>query len=107
MLDVGHHDFLVEVIEQVVKVTRIELERLVGRAGHVVKVLAAARLGGLVERAVQDEHGQGDQRELLLQPLVGAYHHRDASPSGLCGNVHHRAAAIDQRSIYFASGAGP
>src|SRR5215468_9551300 len=75
-LDVCHHLLLVEVVEQVVIVALVELEGLVLRARFLVKVLAAARLGGLVFRAMQDQHRQGDARELLLQPLVGANHLR-------------------------------
>src|SRR5258708_33077913 len=76
MLNVCDDALPSQVVEQIVKVTLVELESLVGRAGHVVEPLAAARLRCLVERAVQDEHWKRDERELLLQPLVGADHRR-------------------------------
>jgi hypothetical protein len=77
LLDVRQNDVLVDIVEQVVKVALVELERLVGRAGHLVKALATARLGGLVERAMPDKHGNGERPKLRLQPLVGAHHLRD------------------------------
>jgi hypothetical protein len=76
-LDVRQNDFFIDIVEQVVKVPLIEFQCLVGRASQVVKPLATTRLGGLVERAMQDEHRKGDQPKLLLQPLVGAHHLRD------------------------------
>lgn len=75
-LDVGHHYFLVDVVEEVVKVTFVELERFVGRAGLFIKVLAAAWFGRFVKRTVQDEDRQGDKVKFLFEPLVGAHHHR-------------------------------
>src|SRR5262245_6434528 len=78
LLDVRQNNFLVDVVEQIVEVPLVELQRLVGRASHVVEALAAAGLGRLVERAMQDKHGEGDQAKLLLQPLVGAHHLRDS-----------------------------
>src|SRR6266508_1494278 len=72
--DVREDDFLVDIAEQVVKMPLIEFQCLVGRAGHVIKVLAAAGPGDLVICAVHDQHRQGDLREPLLQPLVAAQH---------------------------------
>jgi len=41
---------------------------------HLVKALAAARLGRLVFSAVENENWQRDKRKLLLEALVGADH---------------------------------
>jgi len=72
--DVGHNFFLAEVVKQVVVVTLVELQRLVSGTGRVIKTLAATWLGGLVLGPVQDEYRQGDQGELLLEPIIRAHH---------------------------------
>src|SRR5256885_6780285 len=62
-LDVVHHNLLVDVVQEVVEVPVVELQRLVARAGRLVEPLAAARLRRPVGRAVEDEHRQRDQRK--------------------------------------------
>src|SRR5579859_2297401 len=72
--DVGHHALLADVAQQVVEVAVVQPERLVRRAGLVEEELAAMRLRRPVGLAVQDQNGQGDLVELLLEALVGAHH---------------------------------
>ena len=52
----------------------VQLERLVARPGRVVELPAAARLRGLVVRAVKDEQRKLEVRELVLEAVVGADH---------------------------------
>src|SRR6267378_922409 len=47
-LDVRHHDVLVDVVEQIVKVAVVQLEGCVVRTGQVVEALAPARLRRLI-----------------------------------------------------------
>src|SRR5260370_541303 len=72
--NVAHDALLADVVERVVVVAVVELQRLVARAGRVEEELAAARLRGLVARAVDDQKQPLDERKLFLQPLVGAHH---------------------------------
>ena len=62
--DVGHHPLLVEIVEQVVEVPVVQLQRLVLRAGSVVEQLAAASLARFVGGAVKDQQRQGDDAEM-------------------------------------------
>ena len=71
--------FLADVVEQVVVVPLVELERLVLGSGGLVEELAAVADGGLVVGAVHDEHRQRDARELFPEPLVGANQRRDGN----------------------------
>ena len=50
--------FLADVVEQIVVVPFVELQRLILGAGVVVELLAAARFRRLVDGAVHDEHRQ-------------------------------------------------
>ena len=70
--DVGHHHLAVEVAEQVVEVAVVELEGLVLGAGLVEEELAAVGAGRLVGGAVQDQERQLEEREVALDPVVGA-----------------------------------
>src|SRR6185436_18050187 len=70
--DVGHDVLLAHVIEKVVVVVPVELERLVGRADFALKALASARAGHVVGGSVNDEDRQGDRGGAPGQPLVGA-----------------------------------
>jgi len=66
-------DFLLaEIVEEVVLVPLVELQRLVGRARVLVEVLDGPAHGGLVGGAVQDQQRQGDLAEGVVKPLVGA-----------------------------------
>ncbi len=69
-MDVLHDHALVDVIEEVVKIPLVELQRFVDGADPVVKVLAAGRLRILVEGAVQDQDWQSNRRKFLLESLV-------------------------------------
>ena len=60
----------------VVKGSLIELQGLVCRARHVVKELAAGRLRIFVERAVENQDWQRDERKTLLDPFIGTDHCR-------------------------------
>ena len=71
LLDICDHDFFVDIVEKVVDVPLVQLQGLIGRPGLLVEVLAAARLGGLVGGAMEDEQGQSDLGELAPQPVVG------------------------------------
>src|SRR5215813_8496990 len=72
--DFGHHCFLAEVVERIVVIAFVQFQCLVTSAGSVIKVLAAARPGRTVCRAVNDQHRQRDLRKLLLQPFIRANH---------------------------------
>src|SRR5262252_7204652 len=76
-LDVRHDLLLAEIVEQVVVVPVVELERLVLGAGLVVEALAAGRLRRLVRRAVKDQHREFEERELLPEAFVRAHHRGD------------------------------
>ena len=78
LLNVGHHDFFVDIVEQIVVMALVELQRLVGCAGLVVEFLTSAGLGDLVLGAMEDEHGDRDpSKPAVLQSLVAAQHRRE------------------------------
>src|SRR3569623_384150 len=68
--DVGEDSLLADVVEHVVEVALIELQRFVGAAGMIEEELAAARLGRLVLGAMQDEHRHGDLAKRGFEPVV-------------------------------------
>src|SRR5262245_29226955 len=62
--DVRQHALLADVIEQIVEVTLIELERLVFGSGRFVEELAALADRRIVHGPVHDQHRQRDERKL-------------------------------------------
>jgi hypothetical protein len=75
--DVRHHGLLADVVEEVVVVLLVELQRFVLGADRVVEELAALAHRRLVVRAVHDQHRQRDEWELLAEPLIGAHQRRN------------------------------
>ena len=70
--DVGEHRLAAGVVEQVVIVPLVQLERLVLRCRRVEELLTPTRFRRLIGRAVQDQYGQRDQRELSRQTIIRA-----------------------------------
>ena len=73
LADVLHDRFLADVVERIVEVALVELQRLVRRPAFV-ELLAALGPRDRVLRAMDDEQWHCEQREVAFQPLVGAHH---------------------------------
>ncbi len=72
--DVLHDQFLVYVVEKVMKASFVEFQSLVSGTDHVVKVLAAAGPRVLVEDTVENQDWQRDQRKIPLETVVSTDH---------------------------------
>src|SRR5215471_4682313 len=68
-LDVRRDGLLADVIQEIVEVALVELQRLVLRTGQVVEALASRRPRCLVGGAVEDQDGQCEFREVLRQAV--------------------------------------
>jgi hypothetical protein len=82
-LDVRHHDVLVDVVEQIVEMTVVQLEGLVFRTHQVVEVLATAcsRSGGMLQSRFATMNHDGlvlhaiallQLRAVFSRPITGA-----------------------------------
>ncbi len=75
--DVSKHLFLADVVQEVVVMHLVDLQRLVAGAGMFVEELAAVTDGGPVLCPVKDQDGQGNASETVTQPLVDTGKSRD------------------------------
>ena len=67
------------IVEQVVVVALVKLERLVGRARLIEELLAALGSSGFVRCSMKNQDREGDPGKFTLEPLTSSGERRDLS----------------------------